>query len=272
MISIGITMVRDEADIVEHTVRHMLTQVDGVVVADNLSTDETPEILAELAAEHPGRMLVLADRDPAYTQSEKMTRLADVAAVEFGSCWIIPFDADEVWRSPHGRIGDVLARNVPDGYHVVPARLFDHYVTELDEHPLDEPNPLRRIQWRRVAPSPLPKVAVRYRSDLVIHQGNHGASYTVEPAHFEELLEVRHFPYRSVEQLVRKIRNGAAAYRAAGDRVRADHGAHWREWGDLLDREGPDAIVDLFEAHYRRGTSPDRDRDPMIHDPIGEPS
>lgn len=265
MTVLGVTMVRDEEDIIASTLGNMLEQVDGIVVADNLSTDATPEILAELAEQHPGRLLLLRDDDPAYTQSEKMTRLARVATIEFGSGWIVPFDADEIWRSPHGRVGDVLEANVPAGYYAVPATLFDHYATALDDPA--EPDPVKRLRWRRVTASPLPKVACRWRDDLVIHQGNHGASYSVEPALFDPLLEVRHFPYRSAEQLLRKVRNGAAAYRAAGDRVRADHGAHWRKWGKILDDSGPGAIVDLFETYYRRGATPHLDDDPMTEDP-----
>jgi len=35
---VGITMVRDEADIIETTLRHMKTQVDAIVVANRVTT------------------------------------------------------------------------------------------------------------------------------------------------------------------------------------------------------------------------------------------
>lgn len=244
----AITMVRDEADIVASTVAHMLDEVDRVLVADNLSTDATPEILAELVDHHGDRLRVVPDLDPAYRQSAKMTELAQLARHLWGEGWVVPFDADEWWYSPFGRIADVL-EGVPERHHVVPAALYDHVATGLDP---EHPDPIRRIGWRRPDPAPLPKVAARLRPDLVIEQGNHGAHFEAfEPGRFDSLLVVRHFPYRSVEQLVRKVRNGAAAYRAAPD-LPAEFGSHWRSWGDLLDSQGEEAIAELFRRWYWR--------------------
>lgn len=252
MTVVAVMMVRDEADVVGTVVRHLLEHVDAVVVADNLSTDETPEILAELRRDVGGdRMSLVFDDDPAYTQSAKMTRLAEYAHGWFGATWIVPVDADEVWYSPFAdRMADALAE-VPDRWHVVPATLFDHVATGSDNP--DELDPVRRLRYRRPSPAPLPKVAARYRPDLVIEQGNHGAHYAeFEPARFDPILVVRHFPYRSAEQFLRKVRNGAAAYRAAGDRQSPHHGTHWRQWGELLDSQGPEAVVEIFRRWYYR--------------------
>jgi glycosyltransferase involved in cell wall biosynthesis len=250
MTVVAVAMVRDEADVIGSTVRHMLDEVDAVVVADNLSVDATREVLEELRAEHRARLVVVDDDDPAYVQSRKMTALAHRAAEEFGATWIVPFDADEWWYTPHAdRLADVL-EPVPARWHLVPAELYDHVSTGLDP---DEEDPVRRIGWRRRSPAPLPKVAVRYRPDLVIEQGNHGAHYEeFTPAPFDPVLVVRHYPYRSLEQFVRKVRNGSAAYRAAGDRQAPDHGAHWRQWGDLLDQHGPEALEEIFRRWYWR--------------------
>lgn len=246
---VAVTMVRDEADVIRSTVSRMLEQVDAVIVADNLSTDATGAILAELASEH-SNLVVYVDDDPRYLQSEKMTALARLAIEDFGAGWIVPFDADEVWYSPHhARVADALAE-VGARWHVAPATLYDHVATGLDP---DELDPVSRIGWRRRNPAPLPKVAARARADVVIEQGNHGAHYEeFEPAWLDPVLVVRHFPYRSVDQLVRKVRNGAAAYAAAGDLQRADHGAHWRQWGVLLDTVGEEAIAEIFRKWYWR--------------------
>ena len=55
----GIAMVKNEADIIGPIVAHMRDQVDHVLIADNLSTDETPDILWASGAE------VIVDDDPA---------------------------------------------------------------------------------------------------------------------------------------------------------------------------------------------------------------
>lgn len=254
--TVAVAMVRDEEDVVRSTVGHMLAQVDAVIVADNLSTDGTRAILDELAARSAGRLLVVDDPEPAYRQSEKMTALALRARLDLGADWIVPFDADEVWYSPFGRIADVLGDVAPQ-WLITPAPLFDHVATAEDPLELD---PVVRLGWRRRERNFLPKVAARWRADLVIEQGNHGASYSGRGTVFDELLVVRHFPYRSPEQLVRKVRNGAAAYAAGGTSIPETFGAHWRQWGRILDERGEEAIADLFRTWYWR----DRPRAPLV--------
>jgi hypothetical protein len=264
---VGVTMVKDERDIVFHTLEHMLDQVDFLVIADNGSTDGTREELHEFY--DGGRVLVVDDDEPGYYQSQKMTHLANVAMREFGADWIVPFDADEWWYSPFGRIGDELEK-VAAQWLVVPAAVYDHMVTGED---VDHTNPYLRMTWRRQKPLDLPKVACRWREDLIIEQGNHGASYTGRATVFDPLLVVRHFPYRSLEQFIRKVRNGAAAYAAAGERLPLSMGTHWRQWGELSDEE----LEGVFKTWYTRPNPlqtyvGDEDEgyviDPLIHDPV----
>lgn len=238
----AVTTVKDEADVVEGTIRHMLDEVDGVVVCDNGSTDGTAKILDELCEEFfPARMYVVRDDEVGYYQSRRMSRLAEMAATLFGATWIVPFDADELWVGLGARVADDLAAC---DEAVMTAELFNYFPSALD--PAD-PDPFRSIQWRQRPPAPLPKVAFRWEPGCVIHQGNHGVDRpsggTVVPG-----LRVLHFPFRSVDQFVRKARNGAAAY-AATD-LPADVGAHWRGYGDLLERHGEEALHDVFRRYF----------------------
>jgi glycosyltransferase involved in cell wall biosynthesis len=243
--TIGVTMVRDEADIVETTVRHMLKQTDGVIVADNLSTDGTFAILTGMAQEH-SNLVVYVDDEVGYEQSKKMTALAHLAHEEFGAEWIVPFDADEIWYGPTFRIADFL-RLLPQEHDIVEARLYDHVCSGFDDPSIADP--VERIQHRRGYAAPLRKVACRYRPDLVIEMGNHGATYTDSPSMLSDrCIAIRHFPYRSPEQVVRKVRNGAQAY-AATD-LPETFGAHWRQWGVILEQQGEEAIHNLFHQWY----------------------
>jgi hypothetical protein len=238
MTSWGVTMARDEADVIAGTLRHMADEVDGLVVADNRSTDDTRKIIDAL--DLPVPLIVIDDDEPAYYQSQKMTALARIAAQQ-GATWIVPFDADELWFTPAGRIADVLEGSVAA---VVEAKLFNHFPTAVDP---DEVDPFDRIVWRQPEPAALPKVAFRWHPDAVICQGNHDVWLSTRALR-AQALEIRHFPYRSAEQFVRKARNGAEAYRAAD--LPDEIGAHWRSYGDLLDRFGADALLEVFRTHF----------------------
>jgi glycosyltransferase involved in cell wall biosynthesis len=232
-------MVKDEADVIGGTLAHLADEVDFLLVADNASTDGTREILAELEDQLP--LTVIDDPDPAYYQSRKMSDLAERAAGA-GADWIVPFDADELWFTHTKPIAKVL-----DGIRapLVRANLFDHRPSAID---VDDTDPFRSIVWREPKPAGLPKVAFRWEPGAVIHQGNHGVTLPSRSSLGPYLIEIRHFPYRSAEQFVRKARNGAAAYRATD--LPVTEGAHWRQYGDLLDRFGEPALEEVFRTWF----------------------
>lgn len=239
MAVIAIATVRDEADIIRATVERMLAQVDVVIVADNRSVDGTREILEQLP------VTLIDDPEVGYWQSQKMTALAERARDE-GAEWVVPFDADEVWLARDGRrIADALLE-LPDSTLIARADLYDHVSTGHDPGG----DPVTRMAWRRLGAAPLPKIACRAMPGLVVQQGNHGAwfDHTDLPPTISNVLTVRHFPYRSVEQFISKARNGAAAY-AATD-LPDDVGKHWRDYGRLLEAHGPDALGDVFREHF----------------------
>jgi len=250
---IGISMMKDEADVVETTVKHMLCEVDAVIVADNQSHDGTREILDALADQH-ANLFVVADDEPGYYQAAKMSALAARAAV-MGAQWVVPFDADEIWMSefkankPDRPTVAKVLMNLPAEHSIAGAVLYDHIASPDDGGGFDMP-------YRRRDPAVLPKVAARASSPVRIAMGNHGADFgTMTP---NPVLHVRHFPIRSAEQMIRKARNGSRAY--ALTNLDESFGKHWRDWGKLSD----DQIRDAFHRYYfvefpRRSASVRRD-------------
>lgn len=251
MTTFGVGMFKDEADIAGHTIEHMLGQVDDIIVIDNGSTDGTREILAEFP------ITVIDDNGIAYHQSDRMNRLAAQAAAD-GADWVVPFDADEWWYCPHAdRIADRL---VDLGrFAVVRAGLYDHRATAADP---DEPNPFWRMGWRNRKSGPLPKVAFRPVLTARLGMGNHAVEYPRVDAVEGELV-VRHFPYRSVDQFVSKVRNGAAAM--AATTMPEATCAHWRRYGAILDAGGPAGIEEIFRKWFWFDR-PDQRQD-LIFDP-----
>lgn len=269
----ALVLVKDEADVIGYTIEHLLEQVDHVLVADNGSTDGTRDILASYESH-----LVDIHDDPqvGYYQDEKTTALA-MRALELGYDWVMPCDADEYWYAPDGRpIRDFLDGLAPD-VQIVTAAMYHHLPTALDAldrcekcepgavtgtwGPDDcdcDPNPFTRIGWRKREAGTLPKVLCRARPDLRIHMGNHSAS-TDGTALTSQGLVIRHYSWRTVEQYIRKIRNGEAAYAAAPER--AQYGAHWRAFEGKPD----DAIAGHFNAWFF-SASPASDSS-LIYDP-----
>lgn len=242
----AVSMFKDEADIAASTVGQMLTQVDHVLVADNGSTDGTREILEGLGVE------VIDDPDPAYNQSAKMSALAAQAA-DRGAEWVVAFDADEFWYCPFGRIADALA--AWEGC-IATAAIYDHRATGADEGGAD---PVKRMGWRHRDALPLHKIACRPVLHATITQGNHSAHYPHQTPLTGQLV-IRHFPIRSVEQMIRKARNGGKAYEATD--LPEDVGAHWRGWNKLSDEE----IEGVFRRYYFWG-EPASNHD-LIFDPV----
>jgi glycosyltransferase involved in cell wall biosynthesis len=236
----GVSMVKDEADVIAGVLQHMAQEVDFLLVADNGSTDGTSDIMINLAPKLPVPLYVLTDPGVAYYQSEKMSRLAAKAA-SYGAEWIVPFDADEIWYTHADRLRVVLPELVePIAY----AALTNHFATAVDPLVAD---PFVSMVWRQPKAQKLGKVAFRWEEGATIHQGNHGVTLPSGGLGLP-VLHIRHFPYRSASQMTRKARNGAAAY-AATDLPESE-GNHWRQYGLLMDRRGPQVMAEVFQEHF----------------------
>lgn len=258
---VGVCMVKDEADIIGTVIRHLFAEgVDHILVADNLSSDGTSEILFDLRDELP--LTVLRDGEVGFYQSRKMSELA-LRAHDLGADWVLPFDADEVWYSPtHDSIAEALAAQ-PEDVTVVRAPGWDHIARDdgsvqfegrIVQGGISQMEPLPDAlqvfsPYRRERTQQMVKVAFRAHPDAKLHMGNHDVERPGNQTHpMPPPLAFRHFQYRSLEQMTRKLRNGRAAYEASD--IHPMHGTHWRsgglkpdeelaaEWAELCSEEG----------------------------------
>ncbi len=216
---LGICQMHDEADVAEHVVRYHLEHCDRVIVADNLSTDGTRDILAGLP------VTLLDDMEPAHHHGRKITALVHQYATE--GDWVVPFDADELWTGEHAPLGQTLRESHAD---VLYATMFGYW-----PHPTadpTEPNPFRRIRYRVTAINPLPKVAFRYHPNAIVHDGNHGVDHLGARA---PGLRIAHFQYRSLEQMTRKVRYGWKSAQLTGNGN--GFSGHWGQLATLSDQD-----------------------------------
>lgn len=205
-------LARDEADILEACLAfHLNAGVDFIVATDNDSRDGTTEILERY--ERAGYLHLIREPGQDMRQSEWVTRMARLAATEFGADWVLHSDADEFWWPRGGSLKDVFAA-VPDRYGVVRG-CWRHFLPRPDDgSPFAE-----RMVVRLGAPA-FPgdkttifhahqKVAHRAHPNVTIEAGNHNALGDVlEPLRAWHPIEVLHFSFRSVAQLERKAHGG----------------------------------------------------------------
>lgn len=202
----AVSMVKNEADIIGETLENLFVQgVDQILVADNRSTDNTREVLANFPIH------IVDDPIPAYWQGEKMSHLAR-AATRAGAAWIIPFDADELWKGTDGRTIAEVLRN--SNATIVEAEWWDFVPkAEADTAQFAVRFPYRLAQQHFQA-----KVAFRANWLARIAIGNHGVSLP-DPS-VGNGLRIAHYRYRSPAQMIQKARDGSASSRLAGIEVR----------------------------------------------------
>ena len=103
----GITMVRNEADVLRLSLLHHLgLGLDRILVVDNASTDGTAELLERLSRED-SRIQWRSDRG-LFLQGAVFTALAREAFWQRAD-WVVPFDADEFWWVRNGDLRKTLA-------------------------------------------------------------------------------------------------------------------------------------------------------------------
>jgi len=202
-------LARDEADIVDAQIAfHLNAGVDFVIATDNASRDETTQILE--AYEREGCLHLIREPAEGLRQGPWVTRMARLAAGEFGADWVINSDADEFWWPRGGSLSDVLGA-VPAQYGIVEAfwRSFvprpddgsffaERMTARLSQHaPINDPTSFYR---------PVIKVAHRGDPHVTVARGNHA----LVDSPFASLttwhpVEVLHFPLRSRAQWMRKV-------------------------------------------------------------------
>jgi hypothetical protein len=198
-------LVRDEVDIVEAQVAfHLAAGVDLVIATDNRSEDGTTEVLERFARE--GRLHLIREPGEDLRQSEWVTRMARLAATEFGADWVLNSDADEFWWPRGPSLRDVL-ESVPPHYGVVRGA-WRNFVPRPDGHPFFAERMTARLCTPSFHPHPLSthsKSAHRAVHDVRIGRGNHEAFGTgLVPVRGWYPIEILHFPVRSLEHCLRK--------------------------------------------------------------------
>lgn len=244
-------LVRDEEDIVAANLDfHLSRGVDHVIATDNLSTDATAAILRSY--EGRGLLTYIHEPDDTYDQHRWVTRMARMAAVDFGADWVINNDADEFWWPEGGDLKEVLGAVPPDSEAAAAPRSNFLPRPPGPGRSFAETMVVRERRSRKpMGGGDLPgKVCHRGAADIEVAQGNHAALRNGRPlAAAAAAITILHFPLRSYAQFENKIVKGGAAY-DRNDRLPPRAGAAWRRLYELW-RDG------ALEPYYRSQTPDD---------------
>src|ERR1700709_2012931 len=92
---VAVSIVKNEADIIEAFVRHTHAWVDHHLIFDHDSTDGTRQILGVLKSE--GLPISLFTDDAlGNLQQFRSNYLTRIAVEDHGADWVLPLDADEI--------------------------------------------------------------------------------------------------------------------------------------------------------------------------------
>ena len=215
---VAVSMVKNEADIVEAFCRHTAAFADHHLIFDHASTDGTPFLLRRLQRE--GLSLTLfTDNHVEVWQARRTTELMRRAVRDFAADWVVPLDADEFPQAADpAAFRRLLADRLPAG------RVLRYPLTNYAPHPDDdpaEPNPGLRLRHRLAAPPDTVKVivprAVAADPAATLGEGNHLAAIGGRELPADDgPAWLAHFPTRTPAQTLVKVVQWELQRRAGG--------------------------------------------------------
>ncbi len=205
---VAVSIVKNEADIIEPFVRHTLAWVDHHLIFDHDSTDGTREILAALQRE--GLSLTLYTDDAlGNLQQARSNFLTRVAAQSFAADWILPLDADEILAGP-GRtaLQQTLAGLVATRSASLP--LLNYFPTAGDD--AQAGNPLLRLRYCESSAPRTRKImvprSVALDAGITAGKGSHALYRGTEPLPDQPLsgeYHLAHLALRSPQHQVLRV-------------------------------------------------------------------
>jgi hypothetical protein len=224
-------LVRDEEEIIAQTIEHHLSQgIDQFIVTDHMSKDSTLSIIRKF----PEVTKIIREKEKTYNQFKWVTRMARMAC-DLNPDWIVHLDADEFWT------GFECLKYVPENIVVVKSS------TNIDPMESDgttcrEYLPIEGLKYGNFKKEDMPyfrysnvdriskgcKIVHRPSKKIKIKQGNHDAKEYEGQDGFTNEITIDHYPVRSYEHFLMKIKNGGLAYQTS--KLHELIGHHWKRW------------------------------------------
>ncbi len=208
----SISIVKNEADIIESFVRYNLNILDGMVILDNQSSDDTLKILNLLKNEGLN-VNVLKDEDGEFNQAYKINELLKYTIQQFEADIIVTLDGDEFIASPQQENPRKYLEQVEfPNYSLAKWRTYvptfdndnERFVPSRITHARDDFGEYYKVI--------IPRELVE-KYDVKITKGNHKLLFDskyneIIQKQFNDDLIIAHYPIRSKNQFLSKITVG----------------------------------------------------------------
>jgi hypothetical protein len=266
----GMCIVKDEADIVTQCLTEAAQWCDHIYVFDNGSTDRTWDLVQKLAEHLPEVVAWKSDGVP-FSDGLRAQIFNEFRDRSRPGDWWARVDADEFYVDDPR----VFLKKVPEHYRVVWTASFSYYFTDKDAE-------LHAVEPERYADVVPVEQKLRYyvnhwseprffrfRDDIRWADGGGFPSFVTTSPGYPVRVWVKHFPYRSPQQITKRLhaRNAGIARGVFEHEAVADWGAAVgavRSSRALMERTGteyatlrwedrvvPAATLD-YDAHDRR--------------------
>ena len=205
-----VSMVKNEADIIESFMRHSLTFADEIIIADHCSGDKTPEILAALQQEGLPIYCETYNRVE-LAHAEVMNELLQRAVREHGADLVLPIDGDEflVNTDSAKSCREVLETLSTDGLYQLNWRTYEPLYPHEEEKRFLLSRPCRRGRDFAVNQKQVVGRELALQEGFLLAQGCHYAYWQHNKQEIARIvipdIHIAHFHWRSNEQYAAKV-------------------------------------------------------------------
>jgi hypothetical protein len=270
----AVSMVRNEADVIEAFVRHNLAFLDGIAILDHASIDSTIDILTRLKAEGLP-IFRLRTAQTAFAQGHHVTALVRECFARTDADFVFALDADEfISADSRDRVEQALSAIPPGSYG---RHFWRTYVPTSFDKPFGQHCLEYRVREERHPKGKMILGRSFASKDEMVSDGSHWVfkvpSGEVAPIHDVDaaLLRLAHCPVRSRTQLESKVRLGYEALREARG-ANTTTGFHWRDLYEDVARgvELSDSRLRVIAANYgaQRSQWLAEGQIDLVHDPV----
>jgi glycosyltransferase involved in cell wall biosynthesis len=240
----GIMAVKNEVDIIAHTLQAASEWCDAIYVVDNGSDDGTWELVKHLERRNSVIIAHGQSFEP-YTEDIRAPLFKAYSDAAQTGDWWCKLDADELYvESPRRFLIDVRS------YDVVWAILLQYYFTDLD---LAKYNTNPELYGSAIPPTERYHYYRADYSEARLFRHRHGLRWDAGawPRHlgrvYPRRILVRHYKFRSPEQIRKRLVTRSAVFARGGA-----GGDHWRNtnWRSVI-AQSKDLDFDSGDGNFR---------------------